>query len=95
MSDNNDGSNEPAYIARRPCGCIAMVAVDAPEYAKDLAKEIGKCIRKGYAIERVTVGQVRTTHWLSDCPVCKPNRHKTKKQRAKEAAQPIRQERFL
>ena len=53
----------PAYIGRCKCGAIRFTCVDKPEYAKDNAKEIAKCIRNGLAIERVTVGYVRTTDW--------------------------------
>lgn len=33
---------------------FCMITVDAPEHAKDNAKEIAKYMRKGFAVERVT-----------------------------------------
>ena len=60
----------PAYIGRCKCGAIRFTTVDKPEYAKDNAKEIAKCIRAGLIIERVTVGYVRATPW-GDCTCCK------------------------
>lgn len=58
MSDN---SEVPSYIARCNCGCggIVLATVDTPEHAKEVAKEVATCIKKGYAVERVTVGYVR------------------------------------
>ena len=56
----------PAYIGRCKCGAIKFTTVDKPEYAKENAKEIAKCIRDGLTIERVTVGDVRTMDW-GDC----------------------------
>lgn len=59
MSDNDE--NVPTYIARKPdCGCIVMACVDESAHAKDIAKEIARCVRAGLIIERVTVGYVRT-----------------------------------
>ena len=44
------------YIATWPaCGCILFVTIDEPEHAKDNAKEIARCIKAGYSINRVTV----------------------------------------
>ena len=48
-----------AYIAKKPCGCIAMAVVDNPEHRRDTAKEVASCIKEGYIIERVTTDYVR------------------------------------
>ena len=58
----DDKINTPSYIARCKCGCggTIMATVDVPERKRETAKEIAKCIRDGYAIERVTVGYVRS-----------------------------------
>ena len=48
------------YIATWPaCGCIRLVTVDSPEHAKDNAKEIARCIKLGYAVNRVTVASFK------------------------------------
>ena len=46
----------PCFIAKSPtCGCIAFVAVDLPEYAKDNARSVAQCMRDGLIIEKTTV----------------------------------------
>lgn len=47
------------YTGRKVCGCIVTVMVDAPEHRKENAKELGRWHRKGFAIERMTVEEVR------------------------------------
>jgi hypothetical protein len=76
----------PAYIARCKCGAIIMATVDVPEHAAEVAKEIAKCVREGYAIERVTVGYVRQ-NW-SDC-TCKQANKGVHADAATAAAQPL------
>jgi len=59
----------PCYIARCKCGCGALqfAAVDEPGQSKaqrnDTAKEIASLVRKGFTIERMTVGEVRMANW--------------------------------
>jgi hypothetical protein len=49
-----------AYLARHDeCGGVVYVGVDTPDMKKSNAKEIGKCIRKGYSIEHITVEAAR------------------------------------
>jgi len=63
----------PAYIARcKTCGAIVMATVDLPEHAKDVAKDIASCVRRGFAIEHVTVGYVRA-NWSSSCTCTQAN----------------------
>jgi hypothetical protein len=57
----------PAYIARCKCGCGGLVfaCVDDPKCQdkrrlKDTADSVAEMIREGYAIERMSVGEVRT-----------------------------------
>lgn len=59
------------YVARRPCGCVCMVVADVSRFAD----EIEACREAGLAIEQATDEQIRTTHWLSDCVRCRPERH--------------------
>lgn len=66
----------PAYIGRRPCGCIGFAAVDIPELAKDNANEIAACIRDGWTVEHVTVGYVRE-HWGPGCAQCQPKKQES------------------
>ena len=48
-----------SYIGRKPCGCVVFATIDRPEYKKDIAREIGKCLRQGLTIERMPVEQAR------------------------------------
>ena len=58
----------PAYIARcKTCGAIIMATVDKPEYAENVADDVADCIRRGFAIERVTVGYVHKNGGLDEC----------------------------
>ncbi len=50
-----------AYVARDSHGCILFAAVDTPDMARDNAKEIAACIRKGLTVERVSLDVVRST----------------------------------
>ncbi len=57
MSDEN----VPAYIARCPkCNGIVMAAVDDGSDKQALAREVAQAISDGCAVERVTVGWVRS-----------------------------------
>lgn len=73
------------YIGTWPaCGCVRFVTVDAPEHAKDNAKEIAKLVRAGYAVNRVTIEEFRsdkTTFGCKDEAAC-PNPWTKKKRRA-------------
>lgn len=61
----NDDSTIPCYTAKCLCGCGGLVYADVDEpnktkeRKKGTANEIAKMIRRGYAIERMTVGDVR------------------------------------
>ena len=52
-----------SYVARKPCGCLAMAVVDNPAHAKDTAKEIAKAIRLGETVDRLPVEEVRAMPW--------------------------------
>lgn len=60
----------PCYIAKCQCGCGALVfaSVDEPgqsaERRKDTAKEVAKLVRKGFVIERMSVGEVRKASFM-------------------------------
>lgn len=56
-----------AYVARRPCGCVAAVTVDDGDAAQDVAA----FIQQGYAVDRLTCAEVRE-HVSWRCPVCRP-----------------------
>jgi len=77
MSDNKEDLT-PTYIGRKPCGCVVFAMVDepnpTPQYRKDLAKELARCIRQGLEIERVTVEYVRNLSSIG----CKCGTHKDK-----------------
>jgi len=64
----------PCYIARCKCGCGGLIfaSVDEPGQSKerrdDTAKEIAKLVRKGYTVERLSVGEVRMAKWQCQQP---------------------------
>lgn len=70
-------SKHPCYIARHSCGGVVMMAVkpDANDkvWTRDVAKEVAACIRKGYAVETVTVEQARAST-MCECWADKPER---------------------
>ena len=61
----------PAYIALCKCGAIVMATVDKPEYAGNVANDVADCIRRGFKIERVTVGYVHDKGGLGTCTCVK------------------------
>jgi hypothetical protein len=62
-----------------------MATVDLPEHAADVAKDIADCVRRGFAIEHVTVGYVRT-NWSTHCECKQANKARTG--RAETSRQP-------
>jgi hypothetical protein len=42
-----------SYLAIDHCGCPFWISIDMPSIKKDLAKEIAKHVRAGYAVERL------------------------------------------
>jgi len=78
----------PCYIGRAECGCVLAVTVDDGETPKETAKFVAEMIERGHAVERVTVGWVRTNkfgHHL-DCPKRVPPPAPTPMQEALEFA---------
>lgn len=69
-ADTQTSSKTGAYIARCRCGCggIVFASVDNPEHATDTAKEVARCIREGYAVERTVVSVVRTQPFGCQAP---------------------------
>lgn len=63
---DHDRLDMPCYIARCLCGCgrLVFAVVDDPAYKKDTARSTSEMIRKGYALERSTVGDVRKAEWF-------------------------------
>ena len=74
----NEQPEPMAYVAIAPCGCTKYAAVDRPDLAKDIAKEMRWAIAHGYRFERVTCAWVRE-NWRVDCETCKPPRQKKAK----------------
>ncbi len=68
--DRHEGGEtvtEPmAYMGRKPCDCVVALTVDLPELKKDVAKEIGKWIRDGLTVERVSLEVARESFVI--CP---------------------------
>lgn len=51
-----------AYSGKCPgCNHVVALTIDAPEYRKDVAKEIASWINDGLIVERTTVGEGRNT----------------------------------
>ncbi len=57
------------YIALLPCGCLGLAIVDEPELQMEIAKDIGKAIRQGLKVSRVSTQSVREMEWT-----CKQHR---------------------
>jgi hypothetical protein len=64
----------PCYVAKCLCGCGALrfASVDEPgqpqERRNETALELADLFRKGYTIERMTVGEVRIANWTCRSP---------------------------
>ena len=54
------------YIARKSCGCIVAAQVDTPGHSRAVAKELGRWVRDGFTVERVSVATVRVS--IARCP---------------------------
>lgn len=59
-------SEEMAYVGRKPCGCLSFAAVDSEDNRRMCAQESSAAIRRGEAVERVTVEAVRAMRWNCD-----------------------------
>lgn len=51
------------YVAKKPCGCIAMVAADKPHVMADAADDLARCMKEGMAVKRIPTTEVRTMPW--------------------------------
>lgn len=74
------------YIGRKACGCVVFAMVETPpypseegctHYKRDLARELGGCIRSGLTVERVSTEEARNL--IRSCP------HQVKKSGKKAA----------
>ena len=66
MNDRN------TIVALKPCGCWVVAMSDIPEMAKDNAREIGRCMRQGYRIDRCAAEDIRSGKLPMRCEVCAP-----------------------
>ncbi len=57
--------SEMAYYATMDCGCLVAAMVDDPTHKKDTAKEIASWARRGDAVNRGTVEEVRAMRWAT------------------------------
>jgi hypothetical protein len=48
------------YVARCKCHRVVMMIVDRPTMTKEIAREVGRCIKLGLPIERISIDEVRT-----------------------------------
>ena len=59
---------DPAYIAKRPCGCIVAATVGLPQFSRSVARDLRDWHRRGLVIHRTTVGEARAMpNFLVDC----------------------------
>lgn len=70
-------SEVQVYAYRGICehGKVRVIIADRPEWARDTAKEVALCIRRGLTIDRVTVEDARKSEM--NCPQCNEKRKKT------------------
>jgi hypothetical protein len=61
---------EGAYLARKACGCITLIVA---EHHREAGRMVGRAIKDGDRVERVTVEQVRASGSLR-CPAHKPSK---------------------
>ena len=57
MSDER--AKTPAYVGKRPCGCVVAAIVDDGDDPKDVAKFVADLVRRGMTVERSTVEDAR------------------------------------
>lgn len=66
MSDEPEG----AYMARKACGCITLIVM---ERHSEAGRMVGRAIKDGDRVERVTVEQVRASGSIH-CPAHTPSK---------------------
>ena len=69
----------------RVCDGWILLVMDIPETRKETAKDIARCIRDGYEVRRISIGEGRT---MEMCPSECPGR-KSQKTRDKQATLPL------
>ena len=62
------------YAAYAQCGCIAAVAVDAPDLTKYLAESVREWLSEGLTVRRVTLEEFRRD-WAARTPKWGPCAH--------------------
>jgi hypothetical protein len=69
VTAQQDRESVPCYVARCKCGCghLIYASVDDGTTPKETARSVAQMIRKGYHIERMTVGEVRRSTFAA-CP---------------------------
>ena len=82
----------PAYVARKMCGCVVMLAMDNPVHAKDTAREIAACILDGYHIERLTVAEAKKLPLTRGFGICEHDSPEERKKREIRARRGAKQE---
>lgn len=57
-----------AYVYRIPgCGCVVAASVDAPEYAREVAKFKEDKAHSGFVLAHMTVEEARAIPWGWPC----------------------------
>lgn len=61
------------YLARKTCGCPVAVCtdIDIPSARKDASAFVLDCIKRGYAVSRVTFDEYRESGFGKKCPHAK------------------------
>lgn len=69
MDDNQADESRPCYMARCPgCNHVIALTLDAPEYRKDVARDVAEWIADGLIVERSTAAVGRKLFDLCVCP---------------------------
>lgn len=68
----SDDDNTMVYLATDKCGCNVGVIVDNPEHQRDTAKEVGRWIRDGLTVRRITLTEFRPLPFGHKCEAKKP-----------------------
>lgn len=71
MKPRPAANNLMAYIGVFPCGCVASIIVDDPQYRTRVACMLRDWALEGCSIERMTVGEANDRWTGLACPKCK------------------------
>lgn len=65
MVQKNDS---PAYVGKKPCGCIVAAIVDSPSDRERVAAALRGWVQAGLTVEHTTAADVRRNFVAEPCP---------------------------